>query len=69
MADAELVVVVGTSLQVYPAAGLTACAPRQARGYLIDPHPCNVPRNYEVIAASAEVGVPELARRLGLPAR
>jgi NAD-dependent deacetylase len=67
IADADMVVVIGTSLQVYPAAGLTACAPVAARCYLVDPNPSNAPPRYEVIAASAEIGVPALARQLGLP--
>lgn len=67
IADADMVVVIGTSLQVYPAAGLTACAPVAARCYLVDPNPSNVPPRYVVIAASAENGVPALARQLGLP--
>jgi NAD-dependent deacetylase len=67
MATAEIVVVIGTSLQVYPAAGLTACAPADARCFLVDPHPSSVPPRYDVIEASAELGVPTFARQLGLP--
>ena len=37
VAEADVVLVVGTSLKVYPAAGLIAYAPPHAAGYLIDP--------------------------------
>jgi NAD-dependent deacetylase len=67
MADADLVVVVGTSLQVYPAAGLIEYAPGEARRYLVDTTADHLPPGYEAVTASAEAGVPELARRLGLP--
>lgn len=66
MGDADAVVVIGTSLQVYPAAGLTELAPSGARRFLVDPRPGRVPPGYEVVAASAEIGVPRLAERLGL---
>lgn len=65
MLEADAVVVVGTSLQVYPAAGLTEWAPPRARRFLVDPHPGRVPAGYDVVAESAEQGVPALGRRLG----
>lgn len=37
VATADVVVVIGTSLQVYPAAGLVHDAPRKAERYIIDP--------------------------------
>lgn len=36
-AKADIFLVIGTSLQVYPAAGLVEYAPKQAQKYLIDP--------------------------------
>jgi NAD-dependent deacetylase len=66
MAGADLVVVIGTSLQVYPAAGLTELAPHGAKRFLVDPAPGRVPPGYRVIAASAEIGVPSLSAELGL---
>lgn len=39
---ADIVVIVGTSLKVYPAAGLVSYANYDAKIYLIDPHPANV---------------------------
>lgn len=66
MQDADAVVVIGTSLQVYPAAGLTEFAPPGARRFLVDPNPGRVPPGYEVVAQSADLGVPALAARLGI---
>ena len=43
MEDADVVMVVGTSLQVYPAASLLQFAPHQAAVYLIDPQPQRLP--------------------------
>jgi NAD-dependent deacetylase len=65
MAGAGAVVVIGTSLQVYPAAGLAEMAAAGARRFLVDPKPGRVPPGYRVIEASAEVGVPRLAAELG----
>lgn len=63
--DADIVLVVGSSMQVYPAASLVAYAPDHAIIYYIDPHP---QVNYElarrkglhVIPKAASVGVPEI---------
>ena len=44
MSTADIVIVIGTSLVVYPAAGLLHYAPPQAPIYLIDPNPVNVGR-------------------------
>lgn len=64
-ADADAVVVIGTSLQVYPAAGLADLAPGRARRFLVDPAPGRVPPGYETITVSAEIGVPALGLRFG----
>ena len=69
VSTADKVIIVGTSLQVYPAAGLVGYAPRGAAIYYIDPRPAT---NYELemratlttLAKSASVGVPELVREL-----
>jgi NAD-dependent deacetylase len=37
--DAHIVIIIGTSLQVYPAAGLIGYAPQDAQVYYIDPKP------------------------------
>jgi NAD-dependent SIR2 family protein deacetylase len=47
----------GTSLQVYPAAGLTEFARPDSLHILFDPKPDRVPRGYRTITASAEVGM------------
>ncbi len=43
---ADVVVVIGTSLQVYPAAGLVLMAPPHAKIWYIDPHPSNELNSY-----------------------
>ena len=65
-ADAEIFVVVGSSLNVYPAAGLIAFAPAKASLWLIDPNDVYVRlnRNIEVIKAKASAGVSIFSRRL-----
>ncbi|RNI27486.1 NAD-dependent deacylase [Rufibacter immobilis] len=63
---ADYLLVIGTSLQVYPAAGLLSYAPHDTPIYLIDP---NTPalthhRNLTIIQEKATVGVPALVRQL-----
>lgn len=60
MALADVLLVIGTSLQVHPAASLVYAAPPNARRFLVDPNPAFAPHGYQVIAASAEIGVPQL---------
>lgn len=62
-AKADIFVVIGSSLQVYPAAGLIDEAYRARKKFLIDPKPT---RTYgvEVIEAPASQGVRELFKRL-----
>ena len=63
--SADYLCVIGTSLNVYPAAGLINYAPTGAPLYLIDPNPPkSLPRKVEVIAKGAGEGVAELIRRL-----
>ena len=55
---ADIVLVIGTSLQVYPAAGLMHYAPEGTPIYYIDPHPSiGSSGNITVIAEKASVGV------------
>jgi NAD-dependent deacetylase len=56
VATADVLVVVGTSLQVYPAASLAWAAPEEALKILVDPHPPEA-LGFEVIAASASEGM------------
>ncbi len=62
--SADAVVVVGTSLQVYPAAGLLWSAPQESLKILVDPRPAEVFRTVEVVAATAEEGLPLVTERL-----
>jgi NAD-dependent deacetylase len=65
-ADADIFVVVGSSLNVYPAAGLIAYAPAKASLWLIDPKEVIIPinRKVEVIMENASKGVGILTERL-----
>lgn len=64
--QADVFAVIGTSLAVYPAAGLTAYVPADAPIYLIDPNEIPVPhhREVEVIKEKASIGVPILKDKL-----
>lgn len=63
---ADIFVVIGTSLNVYPAAGLLHYAPKEAPVYLIDPSDDvqNVIRNVTHIKAGASAGMKELVKLL-----
>lgn len=65
--NADIFVVVGTSLQVYPAAGLVGYVGVVVPKFVVDPHlpdyPFNV-KNVEFIRESAAEGLPALAERL-----
>ena len=63
---ADIFVVIGSSLVVYPAAGLIDYVPKGAPIYLIDPNPVSsvVRRNYEYIQEIASAGVSILIEKL-----
>ncbi|MDR5590077.1 NAD-dependent deacylase [Christiangramia sp. SM2212] len=62
---ANKVIVIGTSMQVYPAAGLVDFAPHYAPVYFIDPKPnISENKNLEIIRKTAVIGVPQLVERL-----
>ena len=63
---ADIFVVIGSSLNVYPAASLLEYAPREASLWLIDPNDVPIPafRDVEVIKAKASEGVKVLTERL-----
>ena len=65
---ADIVVIIGTSLNVYPAAGLVNYARSDARIFLIDPKPVKVPLglNIEVIQKGASEGMAILKERLSI---
>ena len=64
--QADILIVIGTSLQVYPAAGLIHYAFAGAPKYYIDPKAVGVPfiPNLEIIRKTAGEGVPELVGKL-----
>ena len=64
--EADIFVVIGSSLNVYPAAGLIQYAPQKASLWLIDPKDVVVPvnRRVEVIKENASKGVAVLTERL-----
>jgi NAD-dependent deacetylase len=63
---ADIFIVVGTSLNVYPAAGITEFVSDNADKYLIDPNAdkLNVPYGFKVIASYACDGVLALVNKL-----
>lgn len=65
---ADIFVIIGTSMNVYPAAGLLNYVPRHAEVYLIDPKPVDTHsmRQIHVIRKGASEGVEEL-RKMILP--
>ena len=65
---ADIFVIIGTSLNVYPAAGLLHYVPRGAEVYLIDPKPVDThtSRSIHVIQKGASEGMGELKQLLGV---
>lgn len=65
---ADIFVIIGTSMNVYPAAGLLNYVPRNAEIYLIDPKPVDThsSRNVHVIQKGASEGVAELKKLISL---
>lgn len=62
--QADILIIVGTSLQVYPAAGLIDFAPKECIKYYIDPNPSidvNSYYNLELIKEKASHGISKLA--------
>jgi len=66
MTRADIFVLVGTSLQVYPAAGLIDYLPNDVPKYIIDKQPPYIPRhhNFHVIEKSATEGIKDLLKIL-----
>jgi NAD-dependent deacetylase len=62
VSSADVVVVIGTSLQVYPAAGLLHYAHNALLKYIIDPHCADytVPFDFVKIASTAVNGIPQV---------
>jgi NAD-dependent deacetylase len=67
LSEADILLVIGTSLQVYPAAGLLHYLPEGNPIYLVDPKPGIHPKafpNLHIIADKATTGVQELFKLL-----
>lgn len=64
--EADLLIVIGTSLQVYPAAGLVHLAPDNCKCYVVDPNvdEFEIPSNFVKIKANASDGIRELIKRI-----
>lgn len=62
---ADILIIIGTSMQVYPAAGLIHYVQNGTPIYFIDPNPAiSKTGTLEIIAEKASVGVPKLVERL-----
>ncbi|WP_289740263.1 SIR2 family NAD-dependent protein deacylase [Muribaculum intestinale] len=61
VSEADVFVVIGTSLNVYPAAGLLHYVRPGTPVYYIDPHPASVPAGVTVLPLPATQGVARLA--------
>ena len=57
---ADIFVIIGTSLVVYPAAGLVQFVPHDAPIYLIDPNPVSAGYGVKQIQKGASEGMKEL---------
>lgn len=64
VSQADIVVVIGTSMAVYPAAGLINYTRSGATIYYIDPKPASVPSNITVMATTATQGMKQLLQKL-----
>lgn len=64
VSEADVFVVIGTSLNVYPAAGLLHYVRPGTPVYYIDPHPASVPAGVTVLPLPATQGVARLASML-----
>ena len=64
VSEADILIIIGTSLVVYPAAGLMHYARPDAPIYLIDPNPINVGGRVQQIQKGASEGMRELSEIL-----
>ncbi len=61
----EIIIIVGTSMQVYPAAGLIQYAPVNSKIYFVDPNPALVSsERITVLADRATEGVPKVVKEI-----
>ncbi|WP_081211612.1 SIR2 family NAD-dependent protein deacylase [Salegentibacter sediminis] len=62
---ADILIIIGTSMQVYPAAALMEFAPRDIPVFFIDPKPNVAPaKHLKIISERASIGVPQLVDEL-----
>ncbi len=64
VSEADYLLIIGTSLQVYPAAGLIHYAKQGCRKYLVDPNAAYYNNDIIVMKESAGKAVPELVDKL-----
>lgn len=65
VAEADAVIIIGTSMQVYPAAGLMQYAKEDAHIYFVDPKPSiSATKTITVLAEKASTGVPKVVELL-----
>ncbi|MDX1943604.1 MAG: NAD-dependent deacylase [Saprospiraceae bacterium] len=69
VAMADVIIVVGTSLQVYPAAGLLGLAQETAKIFYVDPKPSfsyemNFLKNLKTVSEKASTGIPKVVDEL-----
>lgn len=63
--NADAVIIVGTSMQVYPAAGLVQYAKSNAHIYFVDPKPSiSESRRITIFAENASIGIPKVVELL-----
>jgi len=63
--QADVLIIIGTSMQVYPAAGLLQYTPSNTPIYFIDPNPSISPsKHLKILSKNATVGVPEVVDEL-----
>ena len=62
--QADIFIIIGTSLNVYPAAGLVQYVRPGVPVYLIDPHPINAGSNVQQIQTGASEGMRQLSKLL-----
>ena len=66
MVRADIIIIIGTSLQVYPAAGLINYAKPNAKLYFVDPGniDLSIEKDVTQIKEKAGVGLPRLSKML-----
>lgn len=69
VAKADLFVIIGTSLQVYPAAGLISYVPTKVPVFVIDPDQPHIQTGHQIgfISEKASLGMEKLFEKLNLP--